>query len=144
MKSNLPKRMICALCAICLMLTSAFASEEPDASEEPQVLEAIVTEKETPEDGDPMAARMELRLDGGTKTFSDFTPRALNNEILRRGIDVSAWQGSIDWEKADALWGKMGKAVPVTLEMNRIEDVRETISFLKKNGYFGYGRTDAV
>ena len=53
-------------------------------------------------------------------------------------------RGSIDWEKADALWGKMGKAVPVTLEMNSIEDARETISFLKKNGYFGYGRTDAV
>ena len=102
MKPNLPIRWICALCAICLMLTPAFASEEPDASEEPQALEAFVTEKETPEDGDPMAARMELQLDGGTKTFSDFTPRALNNEILRRGIDVSAWQGSIDWEKVAA------------------------------------------
>ena len=57
---------------------------------------------------------------------------------------LPAGRGSIDWEKADALWGKMGKAVPVTLEMNSIEDARETISFLKKNGYFGYGRTDAV
>ncbi len=35
-------------------------------------------------------------------TFDSFTPRALSKEILHKGIDVSAWQGSIDWNKVAA------------------------------------------
>lgn len=56
---------------------------------------------------DPLYARyaqadgaMALQLDG--RSHSDYTPRALNNEVLHKGIDVSAWQGTIDWKSVAA------------------------------------------
>ena len=99
MKAKKWTRLICLICAAILLIPSVYASEEPDASEEPPVEEAVV-EEETPEpeDGDPLAWREIIQLDGVPATFSDYTPRPLNNEVLKRGIDVSAWQGTIDWK----------------------------------------------
>ena len=53
---------------------------------------------------DPLYARYGLQLDGAVgNTYSDYTPRALKNgETLYRGIDVSVWQGKIDWNKVKA------------------------------------------
>lgn len=50
---------------------------------------------------DPMIERaMRQRMDGAYgSTWSAFTTRSLNNETLRRGIDVSAWQDTINWTK---------------------------------------------
>ena len=44
-----------------------------------------------------------LRLDGayGT-THSEFVTRALKNETLHKGIDVSSWQGAINWNEVKA------------------------------------------
>lgn len=39
----------------------------------------------------------------GIETYQSFQPREVDGEIVRPGIDVSSWQGTIDWEKvADA------------------------------------------
>lgn len=46
------------------------------------------------------AGQIVLTQDGAS--YEDYTTRALNNETLHKGIDVSAWQGSIDWEKVKA------------------------------------------
>jgi len=46
---------------------------------------------------------MRQRMDGAYgSTWSAFTTRALSNETLRRGIDVSAWQDTINWTKVKA------------------------------------------
>lgn len=101
MKWNQLKRLLSLICALSLICSAAFASEEP--TEEPAMAEEIPVAEESPwEDADPMTRRENLSLDGGTKTFDDFTPRTLQNEILRRGVDVSAWQGSIDWNAVAA------------------------------------------
>lgn len=109
-------RLICVLCVIFLLAASSpsvLASGEPEEaagaaetcadaeelSESEQPEEAPVPEEE---DGDPMALRLAMQLDGGSATFSNFTTRALNNETLRRGIDVSSWQGNINWSKVAA------------------------------------------
>lgn len=34
--------------------------------------------------------------------FSDFEPRVVNGETIYKGIDVSVWQGTIDWESVAA------------------------------------------
>lgn len=83
-------------------VAAALTSEAPADEAELPLEEIVLDDPAEPADIDPMAARMELQLDGGTKTFSDFTTRALNNEVLRKGIDVSVWQGSIDWKSVAA------------------------------------------
>ena len=117
-------RMSCILVAVCILLGApAFASEEPSESGEPAAEallpelgesadEALSPETEEPadeeppvpeeEDGDPMALRLAMALDGGSKTWSDFTTRSLDNETLRKGVDVSAYQASINWKDAAA------------------------------------------
>lgn len=116
-------RTICILCAVC-MLSGAPVFASGEASEEIALEECAAPDAETAEqpssgageddapaaelpvpeaeDGDPMALRLAMALDGGTKTFSDFTTRALDNETLRKGVDVSAYQSSINWAKAAA------------------------------------------
>lgn len=53
---------------------------------------------------DPMTERaMQQRMDGAYgSTWSAFTTRSLDNETLRKGIDVSAWQDTINWTKVKA------------------------------------------
>lgn len=54
---------------------------------------------------DPMYERMMSRaigLDGAWSdmvSFKDFTPRSAAGETVLPGVDVSAWQGTINWEK---------------------------------------------
>jgi GH25 family lysozyme M1 (1,4-beta-N-acetylmuramidase) len=78
--------------------------EEPDVTTEelPVSEQTLLGDPE-----DPLYARyvlsdgvMALTLDGAS--YGDFTPRALEGEVLHKGIDVSAWQGSINWEKVKA------------------------------------------
>ena len=70
------------------------------ASEEP-VPEEEVDPLCNPED--PLYNKYMLGLDGAaTYTYDDFTTRALNGETLRKGIDVSSWQNSINWSKVKA------------------------------------------
>lgn len=123
MRTNIGKRMLVMGCCLCLLLSSQTAYASGEASEEPEYTEpASVAETEWPEaeasdpneepledpfaaaaDGDPMALRLSaMQQDGGTATFSQFTPRELHNETLRKGIDVSAWQGSINWPQVAA------------------------------------------
>ena len=58
--------------------------------------------------GDPADVDPEVpAVDGAsaTKTWDDYTPRALKSgETLKRGIDVSNWQGAINWTSV-AAWG---------------------------------------
>ena len=53
---------------------------------------------------DPMIERaLQQRMDGAYgSTWSAFTTRSLSNETLRKGIDVSAWQSTINWTKVKA------------------------------------------
>ena len=52
---------------------------------------------------DPMYERAMRQLDGAYgSTYSAFVTRSLNGETLRKGIDVSAWQGTINWTKVAA------------------------------------------
>ena len=86
---------------------------EEDAAEEPIGETALGSElplAELPDtlivdlEDDPMTERaMRQRMDGAYgSTWSAFTTRALDNETLRRGIDVSAWQDTINWTKVKA------------------------------------------
>ena len=123
-------RALCVMLVLCMTVTGGvFASEEPaagsaeeicpeeadakaenDAGETAAEITGVPAEEAEPEeppipgeeDGDPMALRRAMQVDGGTKRYSDFTTRALNNETLRKGVDVSNWQGSINWKKAAA------------------------------------------
>ena len=56
--------------------------------------------------GDPADVDPEVpAVDGAsaTKTWDDYTPRALKSgETLKRGIDVSNWQGAINWTSVAA------------------------------------------
>ena len=79
------------------------ASGEPEetASEEPVAEEEEVDPLMNPED--PLYNKYMLGLDGAAiYSYSDFTTRALNGETLRRGIDVSSWQNTINWSKVKA------------------------------------------
>lgn len=46
-------------------------------------------------------------------------------------------QGAIDWELVNALWKALDKEVPITLETGNLETTKESIRFLRSNGYFG-------
>ena len=86
---------------------------EPEApAEESEELEITVEweqDSAIPEDGDPLALRLGLYGTGvpaayaaGGVTHANFTTRALNNEILHKGIDVSAYQKNIQWDQVAA------------------------------------------
>ena len=45
---------------------------------------------------------MTLATTSNRTTFSNYTPRATQNETLHKGIDVSAWQGTVDWKAVAA------------------------------------------
>jgi GH25 family lysozyme M1 (1,4-beta-N-acetylmuramidase) len=82
------------------------AEAEPDSAQESQEL-PVEDQTLLGDPEDPLYAQyvlsdgvMALTLDGAS--YGDFTPRALAGEVLHQGIDVSAWQGSINWEKVKA------------------------------------------
>ena len=82
------------------------AAEEPvpetDLGSELPIAELSDTLFFDPED--PMIERaMQQRMDGAYgSTWSAFTTRSLSGETLRKGIDVSAWQDTINWTKVKA------------------------------------------
>lgn len=119
--------VLCALLLWSAVSGAAFASEEisgevPPAEEaEPAPAEEFpeADEAPVPETGagdvlpmtdidltgmdpeDPLYNRALLQLDAASygSTYSAFQTRALENETLRYGIDVSAWQATINWTK---------------------------------------------
>ena len=46
-------------------------------------------------------------------------------------------QGAIDWELVNRLWKALGRETPITLETGGLESTRESLGFLRRNGYFG-------
>ena len=105
---------------------TAMASEEPAVSveeiaEEVPVEDAVLPEEDLPttytlpsgetiqvNPEDPMYERMmsqAMALDGAWSdmdTFKKFKPRELTGETVLPGIDVSEWQGTINWESVAA------------------------------------------
>ena len=47
--------------------------------------------------------------------------------------------GTVDWALADSLWRQRGRSVPMTLEVGGITDVEQSLTYLKRHGYFGLG-----
>lgn len=47
--------------------------------------------------------------------------------------------GTVDWALADSLWRQLGRSVPMTLEVGGITDVEQSLTYLKRHGYFGLG-----
>ena len=45
-------------------------------------------------------------------------------------------KGSVDWEKGNELYRKLGRVLPMTLEVGGIGSVKESIDHLKKTGFF--------
>ena len=92
------------------------APVEETPVEEAPVEEAPVEESVIGEDWwdseDPLYSEMteKMALDGvatlslwsSIPTFSSFNPRDRETETVHPGIDVSSWQGKIDWEKVAA------------------------------------------
>ena len=44
--------------------------------------------------------------------------------------------GSVDWKLADALYRKLGKNLPMTLEVGGIEGVKKSLQYMEQNGLF--------
>lgn len=45
--------------------------------------------------------------------------------------------GSADWKRADALWRQLNRGTPMTLEVGGIQGVAQSLTYLKRNGFFG-------
>lgn len=108
----MPKKQISVLLFVALLLqmftAAAFATE--GAVEDELIIrdEVIVTDDDTDEDVDPEQGWLEddgthdrwIGLETGiTSLFSDYRPRQMGGETIRRGIDVSQWNEEIDWTK---------------------------------------------
>lgn len=50
----------------------------------------------------------------------------------------SVYNGTVDWDKANKLWKRLGKNMPITLEFSQIEDIKDALDYFKEKGYFGY------
>ena len=48
-------------------------------------------------------------------------------------------KGSIDWTLADRLWRQLRREIPITLEVGGVDGIRESLTFMRKFGYFGLG-----
>ena len=47
--------------------------------------------------------------------------------------------GNVNWALADSLWRQLGRSVPMTLEVGGITGVEQSLTYLKRHGYFGLG-----
>ena len=47
--------------------------------------------------------------------------------------------GNVDWASADRLWQQLRGDIPMTLEVGSVDNVRASLTFLRKYGYFGMG-----
>ena len=50
--------------------------------------------------------------------------------------------GRIDWAHVDALWRSLNRSMPITLEVQGIDGVRDSIAHLRKNKFFGLEGND--
>ena len=48
--------------------------------------------------------------------------------------------GTVNWETADRLWRSLGKNVPITLEVGGVENVKKSLEYLRRHGYFCGGK----
>lgn len=46
-------------------------------------------------------------------------------------------EGTIDWKLADTLWRQLDRRMPITLEVGGIQGVEQSLTYLKRNGFFG-------
>ena len=96
-------------------ITEQSAEEQEAADIEDSAKAAEETAAEVPADEDPfpdadhddpmyyeMVERLNEPVADGASPYSSYTPRALNNETLYYGIDVSNWQGDINWKSVAA------------------------------------------
>ncbi|MCR5788345.1 MAG: sugar phosphate isomerase/epimerase [Lachnospiraceae bacterium] len=47
-------------------------------------------------------------------------------------------RGTVDWKEADALWRGLDRDTVLTLEVGGIKGVKDSVSFLREHGFFGY------
>ena len=47
--------------------------------------------------------------------------------------------GTVNWNAAHSLWCQLDRTMPATLEVGGIKGVEESLAYLGKNGYFGWG-----
>lgn len=88
MRNRIVRVLLCAV-LLCGMLTPcALAAEEGYDPEDP------LYEK--------MMEAMAAYVWSDMPTFSDFRPRERETETVHPGVDVSSWQGSINWDKVAA------------------------------------------
>ena len=52
---------------------------------------------------------------------------------------LSLGKGTVDWSMADRLWRQLRGEIPMTLEVGSVDNVRESLKYLRKYGYFGLG-----
>lgn len=52
---------------------------------------------------------------------------------------LSLGKGSVDWTLADRLWRQLHGEIPITLEVGGMDGVRESLTFMRKFGYFELG-----
>ena len=45
-------------------------------------------------------------------------------------------EGTVDWKLADELYGRLGRSLPITLEVGGIEGVRKSLQYMEENGLF--------
>ena len=45
-------------------------------------------------------------------------------------------EGVVDWKLADALYRKLGRNLPMTLEVGGIEGVKKSLRYMENNGLF--------
>ena len=46
-------------------------------------------------------------------------------------------EGCVDWALAHRCWEALGRDLPITLETGDLESTRQSLRFLRRNGYFG-------
>ena len=64
---------------------------------------------------------------------------ALHLSDNRGGFDdhLPLGDGCVDWAQIDALWRSIGAPPHLTLEVGGLENVKKSVAFLRKYGYFG-------
>ena len=45
--------------------------------------------------------------------------------------------GTVDWKLVDSLWQQLNRKTPITLEVDGISGVEQSLAYLKQNGFFG-------
>ncbi len=63
----------------------------------------------------------------------------LSDNMGKYDDHIPLGQGTIDWEKADRLYRGLDRSIPMTLEVDGLDNVKNSLDFLRKNDYFALG-----